>query len=132
MEEPNGTVGPMSLDNAAKEGTPPKDTASSELAFQFFIPIFSLPVIELDFGDKLIHLIRAHAPLWYVSSAVVIQLMLVAAAITYWKIWRMLKSTEFSAADTNSLLAKIGYMVMCLLFALMFYSHYAVLVAKAP
>ena len=122
----------MSLDNAAKAGTPPKDTASSELPFQFFIPIFSLAVIELDFGLKLIRLVRSHAPLWYVSSAVVIQLMLVAAAITYWKIWRMLKSTEFSAADTNSLLAKIGYMVMCLLFALMFYSHYAVLVAKAP
>lgn len=122
----------MSLDNAAKEGTPPKDTASSELPFQFFIPIFSLAVIELDFGLKLIHLVRSHAPLWYVSSAAVIQLMLVMAAITYRKIWRMLKSSEFSGADMNSLLAKIGYMVMCVLFALMFYSHYAILAAKAP
>ena len=122
----------MSLDNAAKAGTPPKDTASSELPFQFFIPIFSLAVIELDFSFKLIHLIRTNAPLWYVSSGLVIQLMLVTAAFTYRRIWLILRSSELSAVDRESLLAKIGYMVMGLLFALMFYSHYAILAAKAP
>jgi hypothetical protein len=79
-------------------------------------------VIEFELILKLVQLIRGHAPLWHVSSAAaVMQLMLVMAAITYWRIWRMLGSAGSSAVDTEKLLAKIGYMVMCLLFVLMLY-----------
>jgi hypothetical protein len=129
MEEQNRETEPIVSD---KEATPSKDTASSEVPYQLILPIFLLAAIEFDFVLNLIHLIRTHAPLWYVSTAVVIQLGLGIAAITYRRIWRMLRSTGSPAVDTDRLLAKIGYMVMCLLFALMFYSHYAALAARAP
>jgi hypothetical protein len=92
---------------------------------------FIFLVIELDFIHKLVQLIRGHAPLWYLSSAAVVQLALVMAAITYRRIWRMLRSTGPSALNTEKLLGRVGYMVMCLLFALMFYSKYAADAAKA-
>ena len=95
------------------------------------VTAFLLLPIEYDFILKLIDLIRGHAPLWYVSSAVVIQLGLVMAAITYRGIWRMLRSTgPSSTLDTEKLLGKIGYMVMCLLFALMTYPDFAAHAAK--
>ena len=131
MEEPNGTAEPISFDNAAKEGTPSKATTSSEPPFQFFIPIFMLAVIELDFGSKLSYLISAHAPLAYIPSALVMQLILVMAGITYRRIWRTLRSTDSFAIDKQKLLARIGYVVMCLFFALMSYSNYAALVERA-
>ena len=93
--------------------------------------VFIFLVIELDFIHKLIQLIRGHASLWYLSSATVVQLMLVMAAITYRSIWRMLRLTGSSAVDTEKLLGKIGYLVMCLLFALMFYTKYAADAANA-
>jgi sorbitol-specific phosphotransferase system component IIC len=88
--------------------------------------------IEYDFILKLIDLIRGHAPLWHFSlAAAVFQLCLVMAAIGYRRIWRILRSTGPSAIDTEMLLGKVGYVVMCLLLALMTYSKFGEEAAKA-
>ena len=104
-----------------------RDMASVHMVLNAFIFL----VIELDFSYKLVNLIRSHAPLWYVTSAAVVQLSLMMAAITYRRIWRILGSTRHSAADTEKLLEKIGYLVMCLLFTLMSYSNFAADAARA-
>jgi hypothetical protein len=132
MDELNGEGAPLSGGKIDKGGAQAKDEASSELPIQLIMPIFLFAAIEVEFVMQLVHLIRSHAQLWYVSSAAIVQLTLVMAAVTYRKIWRILRSTESSTLGMNSILARIGYMVMCLLLALMFYSHYAALAAKAP
>jgi len=47
--------------------------------------------------------------------------MLVMAVVTYRRIWRTLRSTGSFNIDSEKLLGRIEYLVMCLLFALMFY-----------
>ena len=89
-----------------------------------------LAVVEMYFILPLVRLIRGHASLRYVFPAVLFQLALVMAAITYRRIWRILRSTGSSAVDAEKLLGEIGYMVMCLLFALMFHSDFAAEAAK--
>ena len=89
-----------------------------------------LGVVEMNFTLPLVRLIRGHASLGYVFPAVLFQLALVMAAITYRRIWRILRSTGSSAVDAEKLLGEIGYMVMCLLFALMFHSDFAAEAAK--
>lgn len=97
---------------------------------QVFINGFALLVIELDFVLKLIRLIQGHASLGYVLNAAVIQLCLTMAAVSYWRIWRGLPSDAGASFDRERVLSRVGNLVWCLLFALMFYPHYVELAAK--
>jgi hypothetical protein len=86
---------------------------------------FLFLVIELELIFNLVHSIRGQASPWHVAgsvaSAATFQVMLVMAVVTYRRIWRTLRSTGSFNIDSEKLLGRIEYLVMCLLFALMFY-----------
>jgi hypothetical protein len=111
--------------NEPSSGQTKQQRDKSDIASVFIVlNAFICFGIEFIFVLDLVRLIRHHAPLRYVSSAIFIQLCLGMAAITYRGIWRMLRSSGSSALDTQKLLGKVGYMVLCLLFALMCYSDF--------